>query len=186
MATKTKSRAPRAKAAMRSSESPMTECRPGVMCTHSGDIGHCWMCWLFKSLIILFSAFLVLWMGFYLGMIATRPGQIHMDPALQRLMSERRFCSAESSAMSNGAAGSALERMMGKMSAGLQGKEGDDFDKEFLLQMIIHHEGAVDMAKMAVEKTGRPEIKAFAQSIIDSQTAEIAKMKAWLSDWNKK
>lgn len=185
MATKTKARSPRAKAALRSSETPATECRPGVMCTHAGDIGHCWMCWLFKSLIVLFSAFLVLWVGFYLGMIATRPGHIQMDPALERLMTQKRFCSPDGP-MSTGVNNGVLERMMGNMSDSIKGKTGADFDKEFLLQMSIHHQGAVDMANQALEKSERPEVKTFAQSIVDTQTAEIAKMKTWLTEWSKK
>lgn len=185
MVTKTKARSPRAKAALRSSEMPATECRPGVMCTHAGDIGHCWMCWLFKSLIFLFSAFLVLWVGFYLGMIATRPGRIQMDPALERLMTQKRFCSSEG-AMSSGMNSGSLERLTGGMTDSLKGKTGEAFDKEFLLQMSVHHQGAIDMATMALEKSERPEIKTFAQQIIDAQSAEIAKMKAWLTDWSKK
>ena len=54
-----------------------------------------------------------------------------------------------------------------------------DFDREFLAQMTLHHEGAVEMARLAVDKSVDPEIKAFAQKIIDAQSSEISQMKAW-------
>src|SRR3989344_3084461 len=35
------------------------------------------------------------------------------------------------------------------MVSGLFGKSGDEFDKVFLTMMIVHHEGAVEMARAA-------------------------------------
>jgi uncharacterized protein (DUF305 family) len=60
---------------------------------------------------------------------------------------------------------------MDEMRAGLNGKSGDDFDKTFLSEMIIHHQGAIDMAKEAQARAKHDEIKKLAGEIITAQTA---------------
>jgi uncharacterized protein (DUF305 family) len=57
------------------------------------------------------------------------------------------------------------------------GAADQPFDLQFLDSMIHHHNGAVIMAKMVLDKTERPELKAFAQKIIDDQTKEIDEMR---------
>jgi uncharacterized protein (DUF305 family) len=54
-------------------------------------------------------------------------------------------------------------------------------DVDFAANMLPHHIGAVDMAKVELEHGTDPELRALAQSIIDSQTKEIEFMKAWLA-----
>ncbi len=63
-----------------------------------------------------------------------------------------------------------------KMSQDL-GAADAQFDARFVKAMIPHHEGAVVMAKEALKKSKRSEIKKLAESIISSQQAEIAQMK---------
>ena len=46
-------------------------------------------------------------------------------------------------------------------------------DRHFIEQMIPHHEGAVEMAQLALEKSKRAEIKVLAAAIIKDQTKEI-------------
>jgi uncharacterized protein (DUF305 family) len=53
-------------------------------------------------------------------------------------------------------------------------------DKNFLESMIPHHQSAVDMAKLALIKALRPELKTFAQGVIDVQTKEITQYETWL------
>ena len=53
------------------------------------------------------------------------------------------------------------------------------YDLQFLDTMVDHHQGAVDMAKMALTKSRNEELKKFAQKIIDDQNREIAQMKEW-------
>jgi uncharacterized protein (DUF305 family) len=53
-------------------------------------------------------------------------------------------------------------------------------DKNFLENMIPHHQSAVDMAKLALIKAVRPELKTFAQGVIDVQTKEITQYETWL------
>ncbi len=56
-------------------------------------------------------------------------------------------------------------------------------DKHFIEQMIPHHEGAIEMAKLALEKAKRPETKTLATAIIAAQQKEIADMKGWYKQW---
>lgn len=73
--------------------------------------------------------------------------------------------------------------MMMDMTARLEGKKGDALDKIFLEDMIVHHQGAVDMAVLLRDGTNRAEMKKFAEDIIRVQTAEIAQMEAWEKSW---
>ncbi len=67
--------------------------------------------------------------------------------------------------------------MMGDMSA----YTGQQLDVAYIQGMIIHHEGAVQMAKDILSVTQRAELKTMAQAIIDTQTQEIETMKSWLA-----
>ena len=49
--------------------------------------------------------------------------------------------------------------------------------------MIIHHQGAVDMAKQVLVKSKRPELLKLANDIISSQTEQINQMKTWQTSW---
>jgi uncharacterized protein (DUF305 family) len=62
---------------------------------------------------------------------------------------------------------------------------GKDFDLAFIEMMIPHHEGALAMAKEALEKAEHPEIKTLAQSIIMAQETEIKSMGEWKEKWTK-
>lgn len=81
--------------------------------------------------------------------------------------------------------GSMMSNEMDGMMAGLQGKTGDAFDKEFLSEMILHHEGAVEMAKAVLTTSKRPELTKLANDIISAQTKEIEMMQGWQKEWFK-
>lgn len=87
----------------------------------------------------------------------------------------------DGTSMSN--SGSDMSSMMANMNAGLQGKTGDAFDQEFLAEMIVHHQGAVQMAQLALTNAKHQEIKDLASGIISAQNKEIAEMKAWQKSW---
>lgn len=72
---------------------------------------------------------------------------------------------------------------MDDMVKGLEGKEGDAFDKAFIELMIPHHQGAVEMALLAREHAGHQELKDLAEAIIVAQNSEIAEMHAWYTAW---
>jgi len=76
-----------------------------------------------------------------------------------------------------------MEGMMHGMSSGINGKTGDAFDKAFLSEMIVHHQGAVEMAKQAITNAKHQEIKDLATDIIKSQNNEITDMKTWQKSW---
>ena len=62
---------------------------------------------------------------------------------------------------------------------------GSEFDLEFVKQMTPHHEGAVIMAKEALERSQKAEIKNLATSIIRDQEAEIKQMREWRAVWQR-
>ena len=72
---------------------------------------------------------------------------------------------------------------MDDMTAELNNKSGDDFDKAFIASMIAHHEGAVEMAKLSAKNAKHDEIKTLSTNIISAQENEISEMKQWQIDW---
>ena len=54
-------------------------------------------------------------------------------------------------------------------------------DRAFLEMMVRHHEGAIAMARTEVDKGAHAEAKALAQQIIDTQQAEIDRMRQLLA-----
>lgn len=61
----------------------------------------------------------------------------------------------------------------------LQNAKDAEFDKLYLLGMIVHHEGAIVMAKNVVN-SNNTEVADFANNVIKVQSAEIEKMKSLL------
>lgn len=72
---------------------------------------------------------------------------------------------------------------MMQMADNLDGKSGDEFDKAFIEGMIVHHEGAVAMAKKAESQAKHDEVKTLSRAIISAQETEISQMKQWQKDW---
>src|SRR3989344_8527744 len=68
---------------------------------------------------------------------------------------------------------------MGGMMTGLYGKTGDELDEAFLDGMIVHHEGAVEMAQVLLKNTKRTELVKLGNDIIAAQMQEIEMMQGW-------
>ena len=81
--------------------------------------------------------------------------------------------------------GDSMSGAMQGMMSGLNNKTGDEFDKAFLSEMIVHHQGAIDMANAALKNAKHQEIKDLANAIISAQTKEINQMKEWQQAWYK-
>ena len=102
------------------------------------------------------------------GTIAQGHDHMHMDHATQ-----------------GGAADTAATRdfkashaqMMRNMAVPYTG----DPDVDFRLQMIPHHQGAIDMAKVAMQHAKDPWSRQLAEAIIVEQQREIAQMRGWLA-----
>jgi len=71
--------------------------------------------------------------------------------------------------------------MSGQEMTDLGKATGSGFDRMWLQSMTKHHEGAVDMARTELAKGTNPDAKELAQSIIDSQSMEIAEMTSILA-----
>ena len=68
------------------------------------------------------------------------------------------------------------EKMMKDMMMSPSG----DADKDFAMMMKMHHQQALDMAKIELEHGKSPEMKAMAARIIAAQKKEIAELDQWM------
>lgn len=84
--------------------------------------------------------------------------------------------------MSDGMSGMDHGGMMSESDMqALESADGGDAARLYLEQMIEHHQGAIDMAKEEIDGGTDAEVVSLAQSIVDSQTAEISTMKDLMS-----
>lgn len=69
-----------------------------------------------------------------------------------------------------------MMRMMQAMPAKFTG----DADVDFMMQMKAHHQGAIDMAKVALANGKDPAVKKLATEIVSAQEKEIKTIDQWL------
>lgn len=70
-------------------------------------------------------------------------------------------------------------------SAGEVDQTHNDADTMFAQMMIVHHEGAIGMADLAVLKAASEEVRTLAKDISAAQGPEIAQMTSWLEAWGE-
>ena len=89
--------------------------------------------------------------------------------------------SAAGQNQASGAGSDELHRtMMGGMEQMRQMKGTGDLDKDFAMMMRMHHQQAVEMAKIEAQNGKSAELKAMANKMIADQQKEIAQLDAWL------
>ena len=83
--------------------------------------------------------------------------------------------------MGAGPADKAFAESMQKMMKGMEAKPTGDADKDFVIMMIPHHQGAIDMAKIELQYGKDKQLRKLAGGIVKAQESEIAEMNAWLA-----
>ena len=66
-----------------------------------------------------------------------------------------------------------------KMHRAMSAKLTGNADRDFVQGMILHHQGAIDMARVELQYGTDPELRKLAEDIIAAQETEIALMKQW-------
>lgn len=83
--------------------------------------------------------------------------------------------------MSTGGSQTMSGEMTDEQMAQLEAASGTAFDTMFLEMMIVHHQGAIEMAQTETAQGVNPDALALADSITTSQTEEIATMQQLLT-----
>ncbi|MBN9239586.1 MAG: DUF305 domain-containing protein [Micrococcales bacterium 70-64] len=69
-------------------------------------------------------------------------------------------------------------------STSSESSSANNADITFAMQMVAHHEQAIEMAQMVLDKDGvDPRVTELAQNIKDAQGPEIDTMNGWLDSW---
>jgi len=69
---------------------------------------------------------------------------------------------------------------MGMDSSAAELRGAKPFDEKFIAMMVPHHEGAIEMARIEIDKGDNADLKKLAESIISSQERELKEMRAHL------
>jgi uncharacterized protein (DUF305 family) len=58
-----------------------------------------------------------------------------------------------------------------------------DIDRAFIDMMVPHHQAAIEMAELALERAERPELREAAGGIVEEQEGEIEQLRSWRQAW---
>ena len=62
-------------------------------------------------------------------------------------------------------------------------RDARPFEREFIDMMVPHHQDAIKMAGVELEKGQSGELKQVAKDIVGAQAKEIREMNGWRTDW---
>ena len=79
----------------------------------------------------------------------------------------------------------AFMESMQKMQKDMDMKPTGNPDKDFVMMMMPHHQGAIDMAKVELQYGKDPMLRKMATGIVKAQEKEIGEMKSWLAKHGK-
>ncbi|MCT2022226.1 MULTISPECIES: DUF305 domain-containing protein [Kocuria] len=65
----------------------------------------------------------------------------------------------------------------------LAGLEGEELEITFLAEIIGHHQGAIEMAELELERGTSPDIRTHAENIVADQQHQIEQFTRWLDQW---
>lgn len=80
------------------------------------------------------------------------------------------------------AAGNVYADAMNKMHRAMPAESSGNADVDFIKGMIPHHQGAIDMAEVALQNSSDPFIRKLSEDIIAAQKSEIEAMQKWLAE----
>ncbi len=73
-----------------------------------------------------------------------------------------------------------MQEMMGGMMQTMM--DAKDPERAFLEGMSEHHDGAIDMAQLALFRSVHPELRTLAGNIIMAQVKEVVRFQGWLTE----
>lgn len=133
-----------------------------------------------KNIIFVAAVTLIIGIGAGYVMGANKPAPVQTDDSTHGMHQ------VSNNMMENNGHNMNMADMMASMNAELEGKSGDAFDEVFIREMIVHHQGAVAMAELALTNAEHEEIKDLANAIISAQNTEILQMQRWQAEWYEK
>lgn len=124
-------------------------------------------------------------------LVACDGGGDPVNQAMRDASAERQAATVKNGAVSSadhagmghgakaGAGDAAFAASETEMHTKMAAASGATIDEAYIAKMIAHHEGAIAMAEVAMDRSTDPEVRRMARAVIDAQTREIAEMRAW-------
>lgn len=91
--------------------------------------------------------------------------------------------SGHNSHMADTPAPTASPSAAARLAEQYQGYKGEEYDRRFTAEMILHHEGAIQMAEQVQASTERPELRELATAIVSAQSQEVTQLQGWQQQW---
>lgn len=76
-----------------------------------------------------------------------------------------------------------MQTLSGTMSKMKEVKMTGDFDLDFANMMIIHHQAAIDMSEVEIEKGTDAQLKTMAKNIVNAQKVEIEQLHQFVKSY---